>query len=832
MIVYDSILIRLHTASWDFGKTKLLPNNRHTESQARGAATMKVQMSGLKPVLRAGLPLLIFMIMLLPTTVPAAAASSPLNSAMAPAGASGGDKLVQFTSGGHVLGFSSDSVFIASSDHMLKTEFIGSNAITPEIEAEAPAENSAGTASPLGKVTYNNVWDDVTLVYEASPGAILKSSYYINATEKGVPVERILLDYNHPLSIDENGNLVIAYETGTMVQSAPVAWQEIDGQIQPVTAAFVLYGEREVGFSLGDYDADNTVVLGGELVWNTFLGGSGDDSGNAIAVDSSGNVYVAGSSTANWGSPVQAYTWMADGFAAKLDSSGNLVWNSFLGGFGNDTCRGIAVDSSGNVYVTGYSNQTWGIPKLPFSDNTDAFAAKLDSSGNVAWNTFLGGIYYDYGFAIALDGSSNVYVAGYSYAGGWGSPVRAYMGNSDAFAVKLDSSGNYIWHTFLGGSGLDYGRGIVADGAVYVSGESNATWGSPVRAFTAGNYDAFAARLDSSGNLLWNTFLGGNGYDYGEAIALDGSGNVYVGGTSNATWGAPLIPYVAGGDAFAARLDSSGNMAWNTFLGGSGGDAGYAIAVDGSSNVYVGGASVDTWGAPLIPYTAGNYDAFAAGLDSSGHLAWNTFLGGTGDDEGFGIAANGDRSVYVTGWSDDTWGSPLRAYSAAPYDAFAAKLTGTTVTTEEAALEVPSKRLVSPQMPSYQPPPADIYLHNVSVSPDHTVAGQPVIVLANLVNKSVTGGSYDVILRINGKVEQQRTVEVSPGTAYPVRFTVTKSQPGTYNVAIENQKTSFTVLGGDTSSAPVSGGLIALIVIVALILGTAVVLMISFRRHA
>jgi len=146
---------------------------------------------------------------------------------------------------------------------------------------------------------------------------------------------------------------------------------------------------------------------------------------------------------------------------------------------------------------------------------------------------------------------------------------------------------------------------------------------------------------------------------------------------------------------------------------------------------------------------------------------------------------------------------------------------------------VPSARRVSPSVPSpSQLPSADIRLHNISVSPGQSQAGQPVTVLANVVNNGASSGSYNVALRINGRVEQQRTIEVSPGTAYPVKFTVTKSQPGTYDVAIEGQKVNFTVLGGSASGAPASGGLIIIIVMAVLILATAVVLMISFRRPA
>jgi len=445
---------------------------------------MTLHMSGFKMALRASMAVMFLMTMLLATAMPAGAASSPISSAIVPMGTTDNvldstvtnnhENLIQFTSSGHVLGFSSDGVIIASRDHMLKTEFIASRAVAPEADTEVSAENSADMASPFSRVTYHNIWDDVTVIFEASPGTIVKSTYYVNATEKGVPVERIRLGYNRPLFIDEKGNLVIAYETGTMVESAPVAWQEVDGQRKPVTVAFALYGESEVGFSLADYVPGIPVVIDPDLTWHTFLGGDGDDYGYAIAVDGTGNVYVAGDSDATWGSPKRAYTASdSDAFAAKLDNSGTLLWHTFLGGDGDDYGSAIAVDGTGNVYVSGNSNATWGSPKRAYTASSmDAFAAKLSSDGTLLWNTFLGGDGYDPGFGIAVDGIGNVYMASWSDAA-WGTPVRPYTLDHDAFAAKLaNSDGDLIWHTFLGGNGWDYGLAIAVDGSnnVYVTG--------------------------------------------------------------------------------------------------------------------------------------------------------------------------------------------------------------------------------------------------------------------------------------------------------------------------------------------------------------------------
>ncbi|MBF0458314.1 MAG: SBBP repeat-containing protein [Nitrospirae bacterium] len=578
------------------------------------------------------------------------------------------DALIQFTSGNHIIGFKEDKVYVASMDHALTVEFVGANKVTPQANSGKTTE---GRAAALGKASYDNLWDGITLSYESGQKGLLESTYHLKA---GADPDLIRLKYNVPLSIDDNGNLVLKYKTGTMQESAPIAWQEIEGKKVPVEISFKVSGEREAGFKVAKHDARYPLIIDPALTWNTFLGGAGIDASYGMAVDTSGNVYVTGYSSATWGSPVTTYTSGNDAFAAKLNSSGVLQWNTFLGGAGNDYGRGIAVDISGNVYVTGYSSATWGAPLTAYGGGAyDAFAAKLNSSGVLQWNTFLGGAGTDQGYGIAVDTSGNVYVTGNSDAT-WGVSVRAYTSGNDAFAAKLNSSGVLQWNTFLGGAGDDLGYGMAVDtsGNVYVAGSSSATWGSPVTAYGGGAYDAFAAKLNSSGVLQWNTFLGGAGTDYGFSIAVDTSGNVYVTGRSNATWGSPVTTYGGGYDAFAAKLNSSGGLQWNTFLGGAGDDLGYGIAVDTSGNVYVTGYSTATWGSPVTAF-GGVQDAFAAKLNSSGVLQWDTFLGGAGTDYGYGIAVDTSGNVYVAGYSTATWGSPVRAYTAGN-DAFIAMI--------------------------------------------------------------------------------------------------------------------------------------------------------------
>jgi hypothetical protein len=571
--------------------------------------------------------------------------------------------LLQYTAGGHALGFTAGGMYAATGDHALHVTFAGANAVQPKADSSAHAD---GEPAPLGRVVYDNLWDGITLAYSSSGGNIYTTTYSL---APGADPADIRLRYNAPLSVNTDGTLGIAFETGMLTETAPIAWQEIDGRRSAVDAGFQVHGE-EVTFSLSGYDPLYPVTIDPGLVWHTFLGGSGTEEGRSIAVDGSGNVFVAGRSSSTWGHPMREYTGATDTFAVKLNSSGALVWNTFLGGSGTDWGYGIAADGNGNVYVAGWSDATWGSPVHTYTGDYDAFAVKLNSSGALVWNTFLGGSGSDTAHDIAVDASGNAFVSGSSDAA-WGSPVRAYTGDFDAFAAKLDSSGALAWHTFLGGSLEEYGEEITLDdhGGVFMAGNSYGTWGSPVRGFSAAA-DAFVVKLNSSGTLVWNTFLGGSGTDAGYGIAAYGS-DLYVAGRSNVTWGSPVRVYTGGYDAFAAELNSSGALVWNTFLGGSGFDEGASVAVDRGGNVYMAGYSTATWGIPLRAY-AGDNDAFAAKLTSSGALTVNTFLGDSGDDRSYGIAVDGS-GTYMAALSNSAWGSPVLPF-AGGYDAFAARV--------------------------------------------------------------------------------------------------------------------------------------------------------------
>lgn len=577
----------------------------------------------------------------------------------------------QIFNAGHFIEFGRSRVVIWNGNQALAITLTGAKVVEPLLDKAAVNDRLASPCAQLySTVTYLNPWPGVAVIYHGQAGMIVKSEYRLKTGFSAATIENIRIRYSCPVRLDVLGRLHIRNPAGDLMESAPLAWQEIRGRKIRVEAGFKLLNTNEVGFSIRGYDARYPLVIDPALTWNTFLGGASWDAAYGIVLDSGNNLVVVGASDAAWGDPAQAYHGGEDTFVAKMDSNGNLLWNTFVGGTGDDFGDALALDGGNNIYISGNSTLSWGSPINAFSVSQDAFAVKLDSGGNLVWNTFLGGAGNDSGWRIAADSGNRIYVVGVSDAS-WGAPVAAFGGGTDVFVARLDNNGNLFWNTFLGGPATDEGWAIAApgDGTVCVGGYSSASWGSPVAVFNAGA-DAFVAKLDSAGALLWNTFHGNS--TWGTALAVDANGFIYTCGESSSSWGTPLSPYQGGScDAYIAKLDSQGNLLWNTFVGGPGADYGYRLSLDSTGRIGFAGMSDASWGTPWRPFGAGN-DAFVALFDSGGTLLWNGFLGGAGTDVGGGIIIRGGN-IFVTGRSNQTWGSPIRAYTG-DYDAFAARI--------------------------------------------------------------------------------------------------------------------------------------------------------------
>jgi hypothetical protein len=337
-----------------------------------------------------------------------------------------------------------------------------------------------------------------------------------------------------------------------------------------------------------------------------------------------------------------------------------LSWHTNMGSVGEDMAEAIAVDGSGNIYVAGRSETSWGSPVDPYAGGFDAFVAKLNPSGERLWHTFMGSSGWDEGISVAVDGDGNVYVTGTSDAS-WGTtPVHSHAGGSQVFVVKLNSDGERQWHTFMGYGG-EWGRAIAVDGSgnIYVAGVGAWWWDTDPVNDPHGGQDVFVTKLNSSGERLWYTFVGSVENQLVRSMAVDGSGNVYVVGRSDGSWGSPVNPYAGAEDAFVAKLNTSGEPLWHTFMGSSGNDAALGVAVDGSDNVYISGSGGD-WGTPINEFvsSAGETEGFAVKLNSSGIRQWHTFLGSEGVIYGWGLAIDENRNIFTGDWWSSVQLSP------------------------------------------------------------------------------------------------------------------------------------------------------------------------------
>ncbi|MCP4666466.1 MAG: hypothetical protein GY849_08860, partial [Deltaproteobacteria bacterium] len=389
-----------------------------------------------------------------------------------------------------------------------------------------------------------------------------------------------------------------------------------------------------------------------------------------------------------------------------------LGYSTYLGGSALDQGNEITLDGSGNIYVVGRSDSTNFPTKQAFqgtnAGNQDAFIAKLDPTGaTLAYSTYLGGASLDQGIGIALDGSGNVYVSGRSSSTNF--PTKQAFqgtnaGNQDAFIAKLDPTGATLaYSTYLGGASLDQGIGIALDGSgnVYVSGRSSSTNFPTKQAFqgtNAGGYDAFITKLVPSGTALaYSTYLGGGNDERGIKIAVDRSGKAYVTGITHST-DFPTKQAFQGTnagdtDAFVTKLVPSGTaLIYSTYLGGTDTDEGYGIALDPSGSAYATGKSNSTDFPTRQAFqgtNAGDYDAFITKLVPSGTaLAYSTYLGGTGTDHGTRTAIDESDNTYVTGFTNSTdfpTGQAFQGANAGSYDAFVFKIRMPSVGDELAA---------------------------------------------------------------------------------------------------------------------------------------------------
>jgi len=594
----------------------------------------------------------------------------------------------------------------------IRLQHRGGRQVEPEGDAKRAAKVNfykgearnwrAGLAT-YERIVYREAWAGIDLIYEPRPAGL----EYGLLVRPGADLGAVRFEYQgvEDTQLDRDGGLVLLTAWGSLAQSAPRAWLGSGAAKREVPAEFSLSGDGSFGIEVPAYTGREPLLIDPTLSYGTLLGGGNGSNiyvdfefGKAVALDSTGRVYVAGVTGSDFPTTVGAYDRLLGGYdvfvACLAPDGGSLVWSTFLGGSADDNGFDLAVDASDRVFVSGYTKSsdfpvTAGAYKTTFAGSDDAFVAQIEAGGGgLGWSTFLGGSDIDQGHAVAVDAAGNVFVGGDTGSGDFPTTAGAYDRTlippaDKTFVTRVNAGGASLgWSTFLGGSNYSSLANLALDtsGNVYVTGVTNdsdfpTTPGAYDTSF-GGAQDGFVTKIGAGGaSLVWSTFLGGSAYDQMEALALDGAGNVFVGGYTMGSFPGNALGASAGSaEAFLMKFASpqaAQAPEWVKQISHPGGvvmDLISAAAVDKSGEVWATGSATPGISGQIA--FGGVYDFFVARFSSAGAVSLTTY-GTSGADQASGIAIDEHGGAVVVG---DTSGDLDGKANAGSRDTFIKKL--------------------------------------------------------------------------------------------------------------------------------------------------------------
>ncbi len=529
-------------------------------------------------------------------------------------------------------------------------------------------------------VRYQELYKNIDLkVY-----GVEKQIEYDWIVKRGGRVEDIVFEYNEVKGtrIDEKGNLVVTTAFGDLIHQRPVSFQFIDGKKVPVNVVFKKMGKHSYGFKAGKYDKGYDLIIDPfVLAYSTYLGGSEDGSVTGLAVDGEKCAYIVGNIySTDFPNQEESGTSLS-GYISKLSPSGNeIVFTTFIAPC---RPHAIALGQSGSIYLTGiaYTGFPTVAPfQSTFGGQEDAFITKLSSDGSqIIFSTFLGRSDGDAGNDIELDSSGNIYITGYTKSTGFPVTDTAFQKDVkliDAFVCKFSPDClTLLYSTVIGGAGDDraYGLAVGQDGSMHIVGNTD-SYDFPVstnafhrynRSTSTYKIDGFVAKFSPGGTaLVYASYIGGNKRDSCNDIDVDKYGYAYITGE---TYSDAYFPVTAnayrnwlagGGDAYVSKVALDGSsLIYSTYIGGSTFDHGNSIVVHDNGACSIGGSTVSS-DLPIYPFDnaiqsqySGHWDFYAVTISPNGaNLIMSTYIGGSDIDSTFaGIALDGDEDIYIAG---------------------------------------------------------------------------------------------------------------------------------------------------------------------------------------
>lgn len=561
-------------------------------------------------------------------------------------------------------------------------EIITSEQSTDYLIYHTGAQGSSQMVYHYGKVLYKNIYPNIDLEFVARPGETkpIEYSFYVHP---GGDFKQIKLKYKGATRGElVNGKVELTLAHGKLTENIPASFMQrsranVDIRYKRIGDSS---NELMVGFE-GDVNlGEETLIIDPipSIEWGTYFGGSGIENGYSIDYSSSGVCITGYTNSGNLIATSNTYQTTygnnGDAFVAKFSVTGDRIWATYFGGNQSDEGRGLKIGVNNDIYVTGLSYSTNLVFPGAHQSNkqgfSDAFLAKFSSSGSLIWATFFGGDGVDYGNALILDLSDNIYLSGGTGSSGMattGTHQSILKGSEDAFIAKFSSNGILVWSTYFGGNNIDQAADIAIDNnSIYVTGRTESysdisSIGSHQTNFGEGQRDAFLAKFSTiTGTIIWSTYYGGGNEDFGWGVSVDSNSNVILVGRTNSsnnisTPNSFLATYQNEGDAFIAKFNSYGVRIWGTYFGESQFDSGQAVATGSNGEIYLVGHSRSNGLTTVDAHQStnnGDLDIIIVKFLSSGQLEWSSYYGGQSFDTGLSLAYdNGTGTLFLTGYT-------------------------------------------------------------------------------------------------------------------------------------------------------------------------------------